>query len=247
METLDDKADIEIYKAVRAHEVMLNQAVSAFEHAVYTRLAALNGGAAAAFVTLLGTQIKSDGSQLVSVGPAVVAVLSWIFGLLAASIAAVFGFRRQRAINHGYRLLREEAERKLGHGELANVVSAGRTNEEDVRLQEFRETPPSREKRKTSLGEVHEYLSPKKRKEKKDEAQQRLKNAEERQQLRRQGHLSPQEQTMREDEKFAENRDLRKAYSADAGKELARFNCASGISVGLFIVGAIAALIAVVV
>jgi transposase-like protein len=31
---------IELYKAVRAHEVMLNQAASAYEHAVVTRLAA---------------------------------------------------------------------------------------------------------------------------------------------------------------------------------------------------------------
>lgn len=188
--------DIEIYKAVRAHEVMLNQAASAFEHAVYTRLAALNGGAAAAFVTLLGTQIKSTGGQLVSIAPAVIAVAAWLLGLLAASLAAVFGFGRQRAINHGYRLMREEVERMLGQGTVAEIVRPGRTSEEKKRLEKL-------------------------------DSEKGLSQAEK--------------------EKAPENRRLRAAYGRDAGKELTRFKVASGISVGLFMAGTIAALIAVVV
>ncbi len=197
--------DIEIYKAVRAHEVMLNQAVSAFEHAVYTRLAALNGGAAAAFVTLLGTQLKSHDHQLINVGPAVVAVLAWLSGLLAASLAALFGFRRQRAINHSYRLMRQEVERNLGEGILAEIVGATRTEEEEKRLQEIRSKDPAQ----TTTREATEA-------------------------------------TRSTVEKAAEDRDLRAAYGGDAGKEHLRFNWASGISVVLFVVGAIAALIAVV-
>ena len=113
MEDPGTNPDIEIYKAVRAHEVMLNQAVSAFEHATYTRLAALNGGAAAAFITLLGTLLKPDGKQTVQPVNrtlAAIAVGLWLLGLLAASIATLCGFERQRTLNVGYRLKREEIE-----------------------------------------------------------------------------------------------------------------------------------------
>jgi hypothetical protein len=115
---------IEIYKAVRAHEVMLNQAVSAFEHAVYTRLAALNGGAAAAFVTLLGTLLKPDGTktvQPVNKPLAFAAVATWLLGLAVATLTAVYGFRRQRAINKGYRIMREEVEYAV-EPDLAGIV-----------------------------------------------------------------------------------------------------------------------------
>ena len=50
--------DVEVYKALRAHELMLNQAASAFEHAVTTRLVTLNGGAAAAFLNLTGSTFE---------------------------------------------------------------------------------------------------------------------------------------------------------------------------------------------
>jgi hypothetical protein len=44
----------EVYGAVRGHELMLNQATAAFEHAALTPLFLLNGGATVAFLTLLG-------------------------------------------------------------------------------------------------------------------------------------------------------------------------------------------------
>jgi hypothetical protein len=121
MENSEPDPDLEIYKAVRAHEVMLNQAASAFEHAVYTRLAALNGGAAAAFVTLLGTLLKSDGKeavQPVNRPLAATAVGLWLLGLFVASIAAMHGYRRQRETNIDFRYKREEVEKVIGKGQL---------------------------------------------------------------------------------------------------------------------------------
>jgi len=121
MENSETDPDIEIYQAVRAHEVMLNQAASAFEHAVYTRLAVLNGGAAAAFVTLLGTLLKSDGKetvQPVNRPLAATAVGLWLLGLFVASIATMHGYRRQRVTNIRYRYKREDVERVIGKGQL---------------------------------------------------------------------------------------------------------------------------------
>ncbi len=48
------------YEAVRAHELMLNEAVSRFEHARLGPLIALNGGAVVAFLTLLGALLGKD-------------------------------------------------------------------------------------------------------------------------------------------------------------------------------------------
>lgn len=113
--------DIEVYKAVRAHEVMLNQAASAFEHAVIARLVALNGGAAAAFLTLLGALSKSSGPRSYQPWFAGGAVVVWSVGLLIASLAARYGFKRQQKLNEAFRIMREEIETKVSP-ELAQIV-----------------------------------------------------------------------------------------------------------------------------
>ncbi|HEX3691258.1 MAG TPA: hypothetical protein VHV28_16270 [Solirubrobacteraceae bacterium] len=104
---------LELYKAVRAHELMLNGAASAFEQAVITRLAALNGGAASVFLTLLGVLLKTNGSQKVDTPFAVAAIVAWSAGLLAASYAAWHGLRVQRSINRAHRLMRQGLEHYL--------------------------------------------------------------------------------------------------------------------------------------
>jgi hypothetical protein len=45
---------LEEYKALRAHELMLNERTSEFERAALQPLFLLNGGAVVAFLTLLG-------------------------------------------------------------------------------------------------------------------------------------------------------------------------------------------------
>ena len=98
---------VEAYRAVRSHEVMLNQATSAFEHAVLVPLTALNGGAIVALLTLAGA--VADKSPLPA-GWLVGASTAWALGLIAAALAASCAFQRQRAINAGHRALRERVE-----------------------------------------------------------------------------------------------------------------------------------------
>lgn len=92
-------------RRLRAHEVMLNQAASAFEHAVTITLVTLNGGAAAAFLTLLGAISKNG----VPYQPwfAGFAVLAWSAGLVIASFAARYGLKNQQEINAASRIMRE--------------------------------------------------------------------------------------------------------------------------------------------
>src|SRR2546422_6759237 len=79
---------VEVYKAVRAHELMLNEAASAFEHAVIAPLVVLNGGAVVAFLTLVGAikdpepGLGPDGSWVAA------ATMIWAAGLVAAALAA---------------------------------------------------------------------------------------------------------------------------------------------------------------
>ncbi len=71
-----DKSDrpLEEYKALRAHELMLNERTSEFERAALQPLFLLNGGAVVAFLTLLGA-IWEKGAVSVNFGVATWAVL----------------------------------------------------------------------------------------------------------------------------------------------------------------------------
>ena len=96
----------EVYKAVRAHELMLNEATSKFEHASLTPLVTLNGGAIVAFLTLLGADADIAWQRTV----AGVAIAVWGVGLLAATFAVHYAQDQQRAISKGHRLMRQQVE-----------------------------------------------------------------------------------------------------------------------------------------
>ena len=113
----------EVYKAIRAHELMLNEAAAAQERSVIPPLLTLNGGAAAAFLTLLGA-VKDNASFTVDVPVARWAVAAWVAGLLLAASAAWAAASRQASLNEAFRLMREQVEGTL-FPELADVVAPG--------------------------------------------------------------------------------------------------------------------------
>jgi hypothetical protein len=114
----------EVYKAIRAHELMLNEAAAAQERSVIPPLLTLNGGAAAAFLTLLGA-VKDNASFTVDVTVARCAVAAWVLGLLLAAIAAWAAASRQASLNQAFRLMREHVEGTL-FPELADIVAPRR-------------------------------------------------------------------------------------------------------------------------
>ena len=101
------------YQAVRAHELMLNEAVSRFEHARLAPLIALNGGAVVAFLTLLGALMGKDSGSHPNLWLSGVAVAAWVVGLIAAALATTAATGHQRAISAAHRLMREELEAAL--------------------------------------------------------------------------------------------------------------------------------------
>ena len=117
--------ELEVYKAVRAHELMLNQATAAFEHAAIAPLLLINGGGAVAFLTLLGATTDPTKSQVsISTGWAVGATIAWSAGLIAAALATTFGLGAQRGYSRAHRLHREVVEQALlGSAPLAKAVA----------------------------------------------------------------------------------------------------------------------------
>lgn len=113
----------EVYKAIRAHELMLNEAAAAQERSVIPPLLTLNGGAAAAFLTLLGA-VNDNASFTIDVTLARWAVAAWVAGLLLAASAAWAAASRQASVNKAFRLMREEVEGTL-FPKLADVVAPG--------------------------------------------------------------------------------------------------------------------------
>jgi hypothetical protein len=108
--------DVEAYKAVRAHELTLNEARAELERGVLAPLIALNGGAIVAFLTLIGAVSKNVTLNVNSewrVAAAVsagLAIVVWAAGLVCAARAVVWASRQQGEINKGYRLMRELVE-----------------------------------------------------------------------------------------------------------------------------------------
>lgn len=111
----------EVYKAVRAHELMLNEAAAAQERSIVPPLLTLNGGAAVAFLTLLGA-LGRDSALKVDLGWATGAVGTWMVGLLLAAAAGLAAASRQKQINKGFRLMREQVEFAVFDEELAQIV-----------------------------------------------------------------------------------------------------------------------------
>jgi hypothetical protein len=125
---------VEAYRAVRSHELMLNQATSAFEHAVLVPLTALNGGAVVALLTLAGA--VADKSPLPA-GWLIGACTAWALGLIAAAFAASFALRQQRAINAAHRALRERVEELVfsTDPDLRKALSGPEVNRKQKRME----------------------------------------------------------------------------------------------------------------
>jgi hypothetical protein len=103
------------YKALREHERALNDATAEFERAALQPLLLLNGGAAVAFVTLLGA-IWEKASQRINLTWAIAAVGIWVVGLLLAAIATIKGYLSQREFEIRARIEREIVEEILHMG-----------------------------------------------------------------------------------------------------------------------------------
>jgi hypothetical protein len=106
-------ADVEIYRAYRAHELELNRATSAFEHAALAPLYLVNGGAVVAFLTLLGATSSEQSELQVATGWALGAAIAWSLGLLAVTLAARAGYESQRGFTKATRIRRQAMEREL--------------------------------------------------------------------------------------------------------------------------------------
>ena len=119
--------EAEAYKAVRAHELTLNEAKAALERAVLAPLIALNGGAIVAFLTLLGALSGKNSTLNFNTTLAAVAIaaaiLVWASGLIFAAWAVVWASRQQGQINKGYRLMRELVEAKIVAPDVAQIIA----------------------------------------------------------------------------------------------------------------------------
>ena len=104
---------LETYKAIRAHELMLNQATSAFEHATLAPLLLLNGGAAVAYLTLLGALVGREHPPVLNRWLVAMAVLAWVLGLIAAQVSVTFGYLAQRGYSKSHRIKREQVEQHI--------------------------------------------------------------------------------------------------------------------------------------
>jgi hypothetical protein len=115
--------EIEVYKSVRAHELMLAQVTRTFEQATIAPLFVLNGGAVVAFLTLLGA-VSSDKSRL-SVTPALAAIATgaWAIGLLSAAMAALHSLDTQRSLMRAQATQRRQLEHSLLNDHLADIVA----------------------------------------------------------------------------------------------------------------------------
>jgi hypothetical protein len=124
MEPPSREVEVEVYRAERAHELMLNEATSAFEHAAIAPLLLLNGGGAVAFLTLLGAINDPKSKLSASTGWAIAASAAWTLGLIAAALGASFGLTSQRAFSKAHRIERQQVERLLlGVSPIVNVVA----------------------------------------------------------------------------------------------------------------------------
>ena len=111
-DTSEERA-IAAYQAVRAHELMLNEAVSRFEHARLAPLMVLNGGAVVAFLTLLGALLGKGSGRGPDLWLSGLAAGAWVTGLLAAALAIAAAGSQQAAISAAHRRLREGLEDEL--------------------------------------------------------------------------------------------------------------------------------------
>jgi hypothetical protein len=103
-------AGIEVYKAIRSHEIMLNQATSTYEHATVAPLILVNGGAAVAYLTLAGALSRNGSGLALPAVWAVTAIASWGFGLIFAQLMVGYGLKEQRSWARRERMNRQRYE-----------------------------------------------------------------------------------------------------------------------------------------
>ncbi len=98
-----------------------DQAAEAGERRAAAGLLTLNGGAAVAFLTLIGALGKDAGLNI-ELPVARTAIFCWVLGLLLAATAVSALATRQAALNQAHRLMREGLEHRL-FPELATVIA----------------------------------------------------------------------------------------------------------------------------
>ncbi|KQO98482.1 hypothetical protein [Leifsonia sp. Leaf264] len=108
-----DPAELAVYQGQRAHELELNRATSAFEHALLSPLFILNGGGAVAFLTLLGATSSKDSSLQISPSSAAWAVGLWATGLFVAAVGVLFAYLSQRSLSRAVRHRRSLIEHAM--------------------------------------------------------------------------------------------------------------------------------------
>lgn len=104
---------IVVYESQRAHELELNRATAAFEHAVVAPLFLLNGGAAVAFLTLLGAASAANSTLTVDANWSKWAIAMWAGGLFTATWAVGFGYYAQRDFTRSVNLRGRLLEHRL--------------------------------------------------------------------------------------------------------------------------------------
>jgi len=108
MSIIEEQLRLEKYVGLRNHELELNRATAAFEHAALKPLTLLNGGATVAFLTLLGAVWKEGNAPSIEwVGAA---IGSWCLGLVLAAVATAFGYFSQRAFTRRVKRQRQAEE-----------------------------------------------------------------------------------------------------------------------------------------
>lgn len=105
--------DLAVYQAQRAHELELNKATAAFEHAIVSALFLLNGGAVVAFLTLLGAASANGSSLSVDLGFTVAAIVTWSVALVAAAAGVYLGYRSQQEFTRSVSYRRQLMEHAL--------------------------------------------------------------------------------------------------------------------------------------
>lgn len=128
----DSDPALEIYKAVRAHELTLNEAKAALERSTLAPLITLNGGAVVVFLTLLGALSGKASGLKPDYSIAAGAIVAWGLGLFFAAMAVAEAAKQQEGINKGYRLMREIVEARLDE-EIAAIVARDKKKEPERR------------------------------------------------------------------------------------------------------------------
>jgi hypothetical protein len=102
-----------IYQGQREHELELNRATAAYEHAIVSPLFLLNGGAVVAFLTLLGTATKKESTLSMDIAVATLAVFVWALSLLVAAAEVRAGYESQQRFTRAVRTRRQLMEHAL--------------------------------------------------------------------------------------------------------------------------------------